>query len=212
MNSVSIVVLLASVLSGTVTGSILPGTYSSDSYTAAPTGPHVPHAPVPNAYVPNTPVSTDYFPNAPVPNVYVPNAPGPNVFAPSAPGPDVFAPSTQVPTAYVPTASSAARQKIQSIALDPNSNQAKCPAPLTPCAIPIKNTLLSIVRSQSWECLNLKEELTSCGSCGNDCMALPNVGNVGCQVGACKIFSCANGYTLHQRMDGHSGRMVDVCI
>ncbi|KAI9604732.1 hypothetical protein H4Q26_002701 [Puccinia striiformis f. sp. tritici PST-130] len=102
MNSVSIVVLLASVLSGTVTGFILPGTYSSDSYTAAPTGPHVPHDPYPTH--------------------------------------------------------TAARQKIQSIALDPNSNQAKCPAPLTPCAIPIKNSAQHR-QEPIVECLNLKEEL-----------------------------------------------------
>ncbi|KAA1072915.1 hypothetical protein PGTUg99_026955 [Puccinia graminis f. sp. tritici] len=66
--------------------------------------------------------------------------------------------------------------------------------------------------NDSWECLNLQEELTSCGSCNNNCMDIPNAVSVGCQIGSCKIFSCAAGYTLHQRMDSQSGKMADACM
>jgi hypothetical protein len=39
---------------------------------------------------------------------------------------------------------------------------------LTACAIPSKKSGMTSASNDSWECLNLQEELTSCGSCNNN--------------------------------------------
>ncbi|KAG9096174.1 Dihydroxyacetone synthase, partial [Ceratobasidium sp. 370] len=57
------------------------------------------------------------------------------------------------------------------------------------------------------ECINVLTTLDSCGGCvgpdddddsfvGQDCSAIPNVDQVECEQGRCKIISCRAGYTL----------------
>ncbi|PLW34350.1 hypothetical protein PCASD_10594 [Puccinia coronata f. sp. avenae] len=110
-----------------------------------------------------------------------------------------------------PSPSGLARRRVQAMAVDPDSEEAKCPAPLTACSINSHGSEKASAKTSSWECLNLKEELSSCGKCGNDCQSLPHVDSVGCQEGSCKIFSCAPGYKRTMVMDPSSGTMSDAC-
>jgi len=178
-------------------GTVRPGFFNfgsgaPDSYESPTPDLHAPVPPVPvipaPAYVHSPavqPPSASYEPTAPS-------------FAVPAPAPFVpFVP--YVP--YVPTPSGGARRRIASIDLDPES--AKCPAPLSACAIN---------KGSAWECLDLQEELSSCGKCGHDCLSMPHVANVGCQAGVCKIFSCAAPHKRTQQLDPTSGQMVDACV
>lgn len=108
----------------------------------------------------------------------------------------------------------ARRRSIRSIPINLNSKEAKCPSPMTSCPIPTMKKLSnspSVEKAESWECVNLQEELTSCGSCGNDCMSTPHADNVGCQAGKCKIFTCKSGYAIHRSMDTKRSMMVETC-
>ncbi|KAI0051706.1 hypothetical protein FA95DRAFT_1534038 [Auriscalpium vulgare] len=71
-----------------------------------------------------------------------------------------------------------------------------CPRNLTACPISNANGLTA-----DYECLDTKEELTSCGGCssagtGQDCTAIRGSWNVGCQAGTCAVFSCMSGFKL----------------
>ncbi|KAI0094901.1 hypothetical protein BDY19DRAFT_901977 [Irpex rosettiformis] len=77
-----------------------------------------------------------------------------------------------------------------------------CPLGLEAC--PIQGLMTS---SGDYECLDTTAELTSCGGCastgiGQDCTAIEGVWNVACNIGKCKIGSCASGYKLS--IDGKS--------
>jgi hypothetical protein len=55
--------------------------------------------------------------------------------------------------------------------------------------------------SKQTECLDLRTTLDSCGGCtsqgeGLDCTQIPNVEDVSCEYGACKIYSCERGFKL----------------
>ncbi|KAL7422944.1 hypothetical protein Q5752_002242 [Cryptotrichosporon argae] len=77
-----------------------------------------------------------------------------------------------------------------------------CPAPATACSV--------AGDADSFECLNTRYELESCGGCmsgtwndaaapgGVDCTSLPGVawGAVTCLAGRCVAFSCSNGFAL----------------
>lgn len=78
-----------------------------------------------------------------------------------------------------PSARARARRSLRNV-VDPNSDEARCPATTTPCPIEIPVSGLvsqptpTSKLSNSWECLNLKEELSSCGACHNDvCVFVP---------------------------------------
>jgi hypothetical protein len=67
-----------------------------------------------------------------------------------------------------------------------------CPTDLDACPIPG-------LTSSDYECVDTKADLESCGGCtstgdGKDCSALEGVWNVGCEKGACIIYTCAAGY------------------
>lgn len=52
-----------------------------------------------------------------------------------------------------------------------------------------------------WECIDTSTTLDACGSCDNDCSAIPYVGNVRCVRGQCQVSSCRKGFAL-QQVDG----------
>jgi hypothetical protein len=63
------------------------------------------------------------------------------------------------------------------------------------CTVPSANGT-----AWAWECINPLTELESCGGCisdgtGVDCTSISNAASVGCEQGACKVYSCKKGYT-----------------
>ncbi|KAE9411126.1 hypothetical protein BT96DRAFT_249514 [Gymnopus androsaceus JB14] len=69
-----------------------------------------------------------------------------------------------------------------------------CPSGLDACPI-------SGLTAGDYECLDTSAELESCGGCtsigqGQDCTAIKGAWNVGCEVGSCKVYSCAAGYMM----------------
>ncbi|KAA1081130.1 hypothetical protein PGT21_029877 [Puccinia graminis f. sp. tritici] len=102
----------------------------------------------------------------------------------------------------------------------------RCPPPTSAC--PIFSSSLArklLARSHSlhnltiglpWECVNLQEELTACGTCTNNCMKIKHAKEVGCEQGRCKIFTCRAGYSLVKRSSkgGHSveGHPIERCV
>ncbi|PLW46602.1 hypothetical protein PCANC_06132 [Puccinia coronata f. sp. avenae] len=89
-----------------------------------------------------------------------------------------------------PQASGLARRSVKS----QNSGKEQCPTGLSAC--PISSGLGA---SSSFECIDVQQEVTSCGGCsttgkGVDCTTLKGVASSGCSDGQCKIFSCKTGY------------------
>lgn len=86
---------------------------------------------------------------------------------------------------------------------------AKCPSGLTACPITFGNqTAVEVAKnplaSDAYECLDVQEELNSCGGCatlgeGVDCMAIEGVESAGCSAGKCHTFSCKTGFTLSKK-------------
>ncbi|KAF9785861.1 protein priA [Thelephora terrestris] len=75
-------------------------------------------------------------------------------------------------------------------------NVAPCPKGLSACPV-------SSLIGGDYECVNTLEDLDNCGGCatlgeGQNCNAIFGVWNVGCEQSACKIYTCADGYTLSQ--------------
>jgi hypothetical protein len=75
-----------------------------------------------------------------------------------------------------------------------------CPMGLDVCPIPG-------LTSSDYECVDTKADLESCGGCvsageGQDCSEIEGAWNVGCEKGACIIYSCAAGY--RRAYDGKS--------
>ncbi|KAK7039422.1 insulin-like growth factor binding protein, partial [Favolaschia claudopus] len=77
----------------------------------------------------------------------------------------------------------------------------ECPRGLTPCAVPGRSF-------RSWECVDTRNDLESCGGCsfsglnkaettGQDCTALPGVADVSCLHGRCTVMKCMPGYDIH---------------
>ncbi|KAF8605335.1 hypothetical protein BDV93DRAFT_57852 [Ceratobasidium sp. AG-I] len=50
--------------------------------------------------------------------------------------------------------------------------------------------------SLGWECIDTSNTLDACGSCDNDCSAIPYVGSVSCIKGQCQVSSCRKGFEL----------------
>ncbi|KAH9445958.1 hypothetical protein MJO28_012199 [Puccinia striiformis f. sp. tritici] len=90
----------------------------------------------------------------------------------------------------------------RSIAAEDSSINEKCPAGLSACPI---SSGMTIKASAGFECLDVQQEVTSCGGCastgqGVDCTTMKGVSSAGCSEGKCKIFSCKYGYrysTVH---------------
>ncbi|KZT08785.1 uncharacterized protein LAESUDRAFT_676206 [Laetiporus sulphureus 93-53] len=76
--------------------------------------------------------------------------------------------------------------------------------PLSMSACPISSSVpLSLMEwiEQGFECVDLSEDLNSCGGCGSvdtqfDCTAIPNALAVSCVVGGCHVDSCKTGYAI----------------
>ncbi|KAK6902735.1 hypothetical protein I203_107994 [Kwoniella mangroviensis CBS 8507] len=94
--------------------------------------------------------------------------------------------------------------------LHKDEDQGLCPKGLTAC-----RTDSALSSSFDYECINIEEELESCGGClfgqlhvgverfnfpiGLDCTQLPGVraDGVTCQQGECSVFSCDDDHSLH---------------
>ncbi|OCF55218.1 hypothetical protein L486_07331 [Kwoniella mangroviensis CBS 10435] len=94
--------------------------------------------------------------------------------------------------------------------LHKDEDQGLCPKGLTAC-----RTDSALSSSFDYECINIEEELESCGGClfgqlhvgverfnfpiGLDCTQLPGVraDRVTCQQGECSVFSCDDDHSLH---------------
>ncbi|OAV99136.1 hypothetical protein PTTG_09169 [Puccinia triticina 1-1 BBBD Race 1] len=127
------------------------------------------------------------------------------------------------PAPSQPSASARARaNRILAEKLSSDLKLAKCPEPLTSC--PLFSPVNPSSRSHhsrpaghkkkkiAWECLDLAQELTACGRCDNDCMKLPNVENVGCESGRCKIFTCKPGHSAYDKLDPITGSTITSCV
>ncbi|KAG8756404.1 hypothetical protein FRC12_010589 [Ceratobasidium sp. 428] len=95
-------------------------------------------------------------------------------------------------------------------------NQPTCPATTGPQpsgsfgkrSFPRGCTLKSHTRCEvktergGWECIDTNTTLDACGSCDNDCSAIPYVGTVQCVKGKCQVSSCREEFALHN-IDGY---------
>ncbi|EFP86360.2 uncharacterized protein PGTG_12316 [Puccinia graminis f. sp. tritici CRL 75-36-700-3] len=74
----------------------------------------------------------------------------------------------------------------------------RCPPPTSACPIfssslakkllaRTTHSLHNLSIGLPWECVNLQEELTACGTCTNNCMKIKHAKEVGCEQGRCKI-------------------------
>ncbi|KZT73285.1 hypothetical protein DAEQUDRAFT_662375 [Daedalea quercina L-15889] len=83
-----------------------------------------------------------------------------------------------------------------------------CPLSMNVC--PISETVPTTLEEwveHGYECVDVREDLNSCGGCGSvdvqyDCTAIPNALGISCEVGACRVHSCKPGFTL--ALDGTS--------
>ncbi|CUA70137.1 hypothetical protein RSOLAG22IIIB_00485 [Rhizoctonia solani] len=83
-------------------------------------------------------------------------------------------------------------------------SSAHCPAGTEMCGV--------LGRPDAWECLNVDEDLESCGGCaypffpsqqtGVDCSAIPGVEVVACRKGLCEVTKCISNWTISA--DGHA--------
>ncbi|PLW23099.1 hypothetical protein PCANC_02497 [Puccinia coronata f. sp. avenae] len=77
-----------------------------------------------------------------------------------------------------PSASARAHHRTKGPVYDEDSEEWRCPSPLHSCPIlnvhhpkpndPLLPTPTTKHNKTSWECVDLQEELTACGSCDND--------------------------------------------
>ncbi|MBW0461745.1 hypothetical protein O181_001460 [Austropuccinia psidii MF-1] len=126
------------------------------------------------------------------------------------------------PQAPSPSARAKARRKPIAREIKSDSDEARCPRPLRPCPIlrpdePYLKANVSTINNghpalSSWECLNVQEELSACGSCDNDCMKIPHVESIGCEFGVCKIFSCKRGSVPQVIRDKIDGEKILRCV
>ncbi|KAK7039412.1 insulin-like growth factor binding protein [Favolaschia claudopus] len=81
------------------------------------------------------------------------------------------------------------------------SRRSECPVGQTACPIPGRSF-------RSWECIDTRNDLESCGGCafsslnqaeatGQDCTALPGVADVSCLNSRCAVAKCMPGYEVH---------------
>ncbi|KAK8865926.1 hypothetical protein IAR55_001075 [Kwoniella newhampshirensis] len=85
------------------------------------------------------------------------------------------------------------------------SSMVDCPSGMSKCAVGVSGE-----KEGRWECVDTRSDIESCGGCmdpsrsfdlsavgqGHDCTALPDVDQVACLSGSCKIQSCIRGYAL----------------
>ncbi|CAE6397908.1 unnamed protein product [Rhizoctonia solani] len=83
-------------------------------------------------------------------------------------------------------------------------SSAHCPVGTEMCGV--------LGRPDAWECLNVEEDLGSCGGCaypffpgqepGMDCSAIPGVEVVACRKGLCEVSKCITNWMISA--DGHA--------
>ncbi|KAI9508354.1 hypothetical protein F5148DRAFT_955812, partial [Russula earlei] len=76
-----------------------------------------------------------------------------------------------------------------------------CPAPLWAC--PVRG----VGNGDAYECVDLWEDLDSCGGCAadditHDCNGIANARSVACVSGYCEVQSCIAGYVASPSLDG----------
>ncbi|GAB1518904.1 choline transporter [Rhizoctonia solani] len=74
----------------------------------------------------------------------------------------------------------------------------RCPSKKTECPI---IGAKSLNKSSDYECVDTYQDIKHCGGCsslgeGQDCTAVAHSWNVGCEAGACKLYTCKPGYTV----------------
>ncbi|WAR59949.1 hypothetical protein PtB15_11B590 [Puccinia triticina] len=107
---------------------------------------------------------------------------------------------TSSPDPSFPSGSARVQHRHERPGYDQDSEESRCPRPLHSCPIMTAHHLSkpnpnhSIIptpvrkhKTSAWECVDLQEELTACGSCDNDCTRIPHVKGVGCEEGTCRI-------------------------
>ncbi|GAB1519753.1 hypothetical protein RhiTH_002821 [Rhizoctonia solani] len=88
-------------------------------------------------------------------------------------------------------------------------NQAVCPATTGPVPTGLRkrtvprgcsnrrHTMCEVKSGRGgWECLDTETTLDACGSCDNDCSAIPYVGDVKCVAGKCQVATCLKGFNV----------------
>ncbi|KAA1069678.1 hypothetical protein PGT21_031324 [Puccinia graminis f. sp. tritici] len=123
-----------------------------------------------------------------------------------------------------PSASARVHHRNERPSYDQESEESRCPSPLHSCPIliahhlevePNDSILPTPVRkpeTTSWECVDLQEELTACGTCDNDCTRIPHVKGVGCENGTCRILSCKSGFSPHFHKDKGGRMRITGCV
>jgi hypothetical protein len=87
------------------------------------------------------------------------------------------------------------------------SKRVERPRTSSPCPAGLEACPISSLIGGSYECIDIAVELESCGGCsslgeGQDCTAIPGAWNVGCEQGACAVYTCSAGFRRSQ--DGKS--------
>ncbi|KAH9450642.1 hypothetical protein MJO29_009694 [Puccinia striiformis f. sp. tritici] len=121
---------------------------------------------------------------------------------------------TSNPNPSFPSGSARAHHRSERPHYDEDTEESRCPSPLHSCPIlsphhlrpndSISPTPVRKPEETGWECVDLEEELTACGSCDNDCTSIPHVKGVGCEKGKCRILSCKTGFSplFHKEKNG----------
>ncbi|KAH7104391.1 hypothetical protein BKA62DRAFT_505848 [Auriculariales sp. MPI-PUGE-AT-0066] len=73
---------------------------------------------------------------------------------------------------------------------------------LTLCPLGTEACPIAGLFGGEYECLNTMVELESCGGCasthkGQDCTTIAHAWNVGCERGACRVYSCQHGFSAN---------------
>ncbi|PCH34270.1 hypothetical protein WOLCODRAFT_135598 [Wolfiporia cocos MD-104 SS10] len=159
------------------------------SFIFAALGVAIAVLPSPAAALPSDSVLSARNPSPAVP--VVPRAPGPS-------------PAWRRHEARAPVPSNYKRSKREQLPIAPvqDISQQLCPLSMSVCPLSAsKPGSLSEWIEQGFECVDLTEDLTSCGGCGSldtqyDCTAIPGALGVSCQASNCRVHSCKSGFTL----------------
>lgn len=89
----------------------------------------------------------------------------------------------------LPTTATARRRMVRSLELLAEENSKLCPTPMLACPILLGNG----TQGAGYECIS-SSELNNCGSCNNDCEAIPFATAVSCSEAVCEVHACEAGY------------------
>lgn len=147
-----------------------------------------------------SPAPSGVYRRAPAPSGVYRRAPAPSGVYRRAPAPSLAARSPK-PSAGL------SKRAVQETLVNPAT--LLCPYKQTACPIDSESspTTLQEWMDKGFECVDFKEDLTSCGGCGitdakHDCTAIEGSDGVSCVVGNCRVDSCLEGFT--RSLDGKS--------